>query len=104
MENQYLTPIRNHTAILNESMTGCIRVCEDFESSKDRLMKLAHIKTGHFDDKFSTERVRDINLAYQKLKTNLFANKNLNQNEREALTNEIKKVQATIDRVLRGDR
>jgi len=79
-------------------------VCDDFESNKNKLLKIANNKTWQFDDKFTSERVRDINLAYQKLKLNIMGNQNLTKAQYDGLISEIKKVQAAIDRVLKGDR
>lgn len=85
-------------------MNEYARVGDQFESNKNKLIKMATGKVEQYTDKNVNDKVRQISLAFQKLKGYLMGQSNLNEQQKLSMSEQMKKVQLSLDRALRGDR
>jgi hypothetical protein len=68
IEDQYLKPVRDSLQTLKGHMTEYSRVGDQFESNKNKLLKLSTVKAELPTDKYIGERIREVSFAYNKLK------------------------------------
>lgn len=68
IEDTYLKPVRDNIQYLRGYMAEYSRVGDQFESNKNKLLKIATIKADIPTDKYIGERIRDLSFAYNKLK------------------------------------
>jgi hypothetical protein len=76
-------------------------VGDQFESNKNKLLKMATVKVDIPTDKYVGERIRDVSFAYSKLKIFILGCE-LSETAKNQAGEEIKRVQLALDRVLRG--
>ena len=67
-------------------------------------MKLTHTRLEQYTDRNAAEKIREVSFVFQKLKAFLLFTVGLNEKQKESVGEEIKKVQLSLDRSLRGDR
>lgn len=67
-EELYLKPVRDNMQSLRGHMAEYARVGDQFESNKNKLLKIATLKADLPTDKYIGERIRDLSFAYNKLK------------------------------------
>jgi len=80
------------------------RVGDQFESSKNKLLKLANTRVEQYSDKSVADKLREVNIVFQKLKSYLLVSMRWEGKQREALEGELRKLQVSLDRALRGDK
>ena len=85
-------------------MNEYARVGDQFESNKNKLIKMATGKVEQYTDKNVNDKVRQISMAFQKLKGYLMGQSNLNEKQKLTMSEQMKKVQLSLDRALRGER
>lgn len=88
--------LRGHMAEYN-------RASDQFESNKNKLLKIATTKADLPTDKYVGERMREVSFAYNKLKVFILGCE-LSEPAKNQAGEEIKKVQLALDRVLRGEK
>jgi hypothetical protein len=104
LESEYLKPIRENLSYLKGYMAEYSRVGDQFESNKNKLLKMAGGRIEQYTDRNVNDKLRDISLIFQKLKAFLLTGVGLNEKQKENVVEEVKKVQSALDRSLRGDR
>lgn len=80
------------------------RVADQFESNKNKLIKMASSRVETYTDRNVAEKLRDVSLVFQKLKASVLTGLGLSASQKEAINEELKRVQLALDRSLRGDR
>ena len=85
-------------------MNEYARVGDQFESNKNKLIKMATGKVEQYTDKNVNDKVRQISMTFQKLKGYLMGQSNLNEKQKLTMSEQMKKVQLSLDRALRGER
>ena len=71
IEEEYLKPIKEHLSYLKGYMAEYSRVGDQFESSKNKLLKLANTRVEQYTDKNVADKLREVNFVFQKLKSYL---------------------------------
>lgn len=84
-------------------MAEYARVGDQFESNKNKLLKMTTAKAQLPSEKYVGDRVKDISFAYNKLKV-IILGVEMSEKAKSQVGEEIKRVQIVLDRVLRGEK
>lgn len=68
IENEYLKPIKDNMQFLRGHLSEYSRAADQFESNKNKLLKVGSMKFDALNEKTIIEKMKDFNLAYNKLK------------------------------------
>jgi hypothetical protein len=104
LEEEYLRPIRESLTFLRGYMNEYSRVGDQFEGSKNKLLKMAHTRLEQFSERNTAEKVREVSFVFQKLKAYLLVSAGLSEKQKASVGEELRRVQLSLDRSLRGDR
>lgn len=70
-----------------------------YETNKNKLLKLSSHKIENYGEKFIGDAVRQLNIASQKCKTNIINKFKLSQDDKIAIVNEFKSFQHAIEKI-----
>jgi DNA-directed RNA polymerase subunit H (RpoH/RPB5) len=97
----YLQPISEKLAHLLADSDEYARFMNQFEISKNKLMKISASKLQNYADKPIGELVREINIAAQRCKMQILNKAKVSQEDKASIVEEFKTLQGAIEKIIR---